>query len=161
MKEIVLGDGSAVIVDANHFEYLAQFKWSAQGNGYAFRRINVDGKYQKIYLHRFIMKAVKGEYVDHINGDKIDNRICNLRICTNAENSRNSKKKTGGSSKYKGVTFEKRTGRWVAQIMLNRKNIFLGSFKTEVEAAIQYNKGAIKYHGEFAKLNEIDEEETA
>jgi hypothetical protein len=161
VKEIVLSDGSTVMVDDDDYEFLAQWKWSANGNGYAVRNERyAPKKYRKTYLHRQIMKARKGEYVDHINGDIRDNRKANLRICSNSQNSRNSRKKQLGYSRYKGVTIDKRTGKWVAQIMVDRKNIHLGSFSFEREAAQAYNDAAVKFHGEYAKLNEINEEES-
>jgi hypothetical protein len=160
VKEIIISDGSSVIIDAEDYEMLSKWKWSANGNGYAVRNERYEPKkYRKQYLHRAIINAKPGEYVDHINGDTLDNRKENLRICTNAENSRNGRKKQIGISKYKGVTKDKRVDKWVAQIMVNRKNINLGSFKTELDAASAYNIAALKHHGEFAKLNTIDEVE--
>jgi hypothetical protein len=162
VKELVISDGTSVMVDDDDYEKLSKWKWSANGNGYAVRNERYEPKkYRKQYLHRAIVNAQPGEYVDHINGDTLDNRKENLRICTNAENSRNSRKKQVGISKYKGVTKDKRVDKWVAQIMINRKNINLGSFKSEVDAAITYNTAAVKYHGEFAQLNDINEEESA
>lgn len=106
-------------------------------------------------LHRLIVNAAKGENVDHVNHDVADNRKGNLRICTQAENTRNSKLRTTNTSGYKGVTWNKDAHKWQAQIKVDYKHIYLGVFEDKVQAAKTYNTAALKYHGEFAKLNEI------
>jgi hypothetical protein len=109
------------------------------------------------YVHRLVLKAFVGDsdlQCDHINGNKSDNRIENLRYCTHAENKRYSKKcKNKKSSIYKGVGREH--GRWRSRIMVNRRSISLGLFDTEKDAAIAYNNSAREHHGEFAYLNKI------
>jgi len=104
-------------------------------------------------MHREMMNAPAGMLVDHRNGDNLDNRRSNLRLATPTENSCNRRKKTGGSSRYKGVTFNRRSGKWFARIRIHGKCIFLGTFESEVEAARAYDAAAKKYHGEFACLN--------
>lgn len=110
-------------------------------------------------LHRAVMKANKGQSVDHINRDKLDNRKSNLRICSHRENMRNSKKRSFTSSKYKGVCFRKnRKSPFFAYLDKDKKRKCLGYFKTEAEAALAYNKEAKKSFGEFARLNEVPNE---
>ena len=110
------------------------------------------------------MGAEQGSVVDHINGDTLDNRKSNLRLCTNTENCRNAaKQKTANGnpciSQYKGVTKTKSTvnGRnyeyWRAQICVDNKMIHLGNHKTEEDAAVAYDRSAVKYFGDFANLN--------
>ena len=92
--------------------------------------------------------------IDHKNGDGRDNRVANLRLATYAQNSQNRKKvskKCG--SKYKGVTFSKKLKKWRAQICFNGIKKHLGYYEDEVAAAKAYDCAALKYHGEFAKLN--------
>ena len=127
-------------------------KWTIDSNGYAQTSYN-----SKFYrLHRFIMNAKKGDYIDHINHNILDNRKINLRICTNQQNSFNARKPKGNlSSKYKGVHFHKKAKKWQAQAKLNYEYIYIGLFNTEKEAAQAYNEFAKKNHGEFACLNEI------
>lgn len=115
-------------------------------------------KNKMVLLHRFIMNPPKKEQVvDHKNtNDTLDNRRSNLRIGTQQQNTFNQSKRIGSlSSKYKGVKLDKRRGIWYSSITYCYKTISLGSFKTEIEAAIVYNDAAVKYFGEFALLNDI------
>lgn len=102
----------------------------------------------KIYeLHRLIVGAKKGDYVDHINGNTLDNRSINLRICTNGANLRNAKLRKGNPSGARGVGWDKVTQSWTAQIKVNYRRIWLGRHKT-LKSAIQARKQAeIKYWG--------------
>ena len=94
--------------------------------------------------------------VDHVNGDGLDNRKANLRICNDAQNRANSSRRKGTfSSKYKGVNWCKKLQKWVAGIGVNHKRVDLGYFVCEEDAARAYNVAAIKYHREFAQLNEL------
>jgi hypothetical protein len=105
------------------------------------------------YIHRLIMGSPKGMTIDHINGDVFDNRKCNLRICTQGENSRNGHKQNKSISGYKGVIFDKRRNKYECKIKYNYKSIFLGCFIDPVEAAKIYDKKAVELFGEFACLN--------
>lgn len=104
----------------------------------------------QIMMHRLVMgDACVGFVVDHINGDGLDNRRSNLRLCTQRENSRNRRPNNG----YRGVSWKVDVGKWRSRIMVDRKEINLGVFDTAEEAAVAYNEAAIKHFGEFAKLN--------
>ena len=147
-KLIPLTQGRFAIVDAEDYEWLSKWKWSYGYGGYAGRGI----QYGVIYMHRLILGTPAGSHTDHINGNGLDNRKSNLRICTHHENMRNRSKQKG-SSKYKGVYWERKREKWIAQIKINNKNIHLGSFKKEYDASVAYDLAAIKYHGIFAKVN--------
>jgi hypothetical protein len=156
VKEITLSDNTSVLVDDDDYERLSQWKWSANGNGYAVRNERYEPKkYRKQYLHRAIMNAKPGEIVDHINGNTLDNRKDNLRICDLRGNAQNSRGKKRMYSQYKGVSFDKRRQKWVAQISVDTKNVSLGGFTVELDAALAYNKAATEHYGEFAQINII------
>lgn len=109
-------------------------------------------------LHRRIMNPPDGMTVDHINHDTLDNRKKNLRICTRSQNNWNRNYKVAtGTSKYKGVYFEKERNRWVFEINIHNKKYDRKRFKTEKEAALAYNRVAKVLFGEFACLNVIED----
>ena len=120
-----------------------------------YRQIRFDNKIY--YEHRLIWLYYYGylpKQIDHINRNPSDNRIENLRECTQSQNCMNSRKKRKGfSSKYKGVCWYKPSKKWQAVIQLNKKQIYLGRFDTKIEAAKVYDEKAIELFGEFAKLN--------
>jgi len=107
--------------------------------------------------HRVAMALMLGhwdfEYVDHINGDKLDNRAENLRHCSNAENLRNLSPRKGGYSKYKGVSWNKGNAKWVASICVDGRNKHLGVFDNEQDAAHAYNLASKEFHGEYGRGN--------
>lgn len=116
--------------------------------------IGIDYKYYKehrlIYL---IFNKNLPEIIDHIDGNKQNNKIENLRSCTKSENCLNAKHKKHSRCGYKGVSYEKRYNSWVASITINGKRKYIGSYKDPMYAAFAYNQYAIVYHGKFAKLN--------
>lgn len=153
MKEIKLTQGFTAQVDDEDYEWLNQFKWCAHletGNWYAIRQNWHNNKSGIIRMQRVILNAPYGLLTDHINRDTLDNRKCNLRLCSKAENSRN-RKCTAHSSKFKGVSWFKRDSNWRAYIGTPQKH--LGYFNTDQDAARAYDEVAKKYHGEFANLN--------
>lgn len=106
-------------------------------------------------FHRLLTAAKAGFEVDHINGQSLDNRGENLRVCSHQENNCNKHKRSlsATSSRYKGVYLYKRTGKWIARVTVMYKMIHIGTFNTEQEAAEAYDKAALKQHGKFALLN--------
>jgi len=121
-------------------------------NGYAGTTIN--GKLT--YMHHIVYgRPTKGQVIDHINRDKLDNRFNNLRQITQAQNRMNSTARTT-KSRYKGVSYDKANKKWFTFIRANGKRIWIGRFEKEAEAAIAYNKQAIKHHREFAVLNKVE-----
>lgn len=147
------------IIDDNVDSYIMKKQWSIQKNGYVVRSVylgKVNGKYvnRKEYLHRLVLPVLKPFQVDHINGDKLDNRISNLRKCTNQENNRNTKSRKGSTSKYKGVSWDSANKKWISQICIgNNKHIKIGRFTCEIEAAKSYDNEAKNHFGEFCYLN--------
>jgi hypothetical protein len=137
------------LVDDEDYEYINQWKWYYT-QGYARRSVSTEPK----YMHKEIMKDIST--VDHINGNKLDNRKDNLRPVTRSQNSYNRKPNKG--YKYKGVWFRKSARKYIACISFDKKKHHLGYFETEKEAAVAYNEAAIRLHGEYARLNIVEED---
>lgn len=154
MKTIALTQGNHALVDDEDYPELNKYKWF-YNNGYAARRNGGTRFITKTqYMHRFITTAPNGMEVDHINGNKLDNRKDNLRICSKSENQYNRNKNRGKySSKYKGVSWRSKTQRWIVTFKSKGKTVYLGSFKNETDAALAYDQEVKNFHGEFAKLN--------
>jgi hypothetical protein len=158
MKEIKLQNDFVALVDDEDYEYLCQFRWhSAQQKGYtqyAIRHLWRDGKRTTTTMHQDILNPSLGMVSDHINGNGLDNRRSNLRVCTASNNCMN-RKPQNGSSVYKGVSLHTKGGKWAARIKTKGKIYNLGHFNSEIEAAVVYNNAATKMFGEFARLNTI------
>ena len=151
MKIITLTKGRVTIVDDDVFDELSKHKWCFSGK-YAKRAVSTP-KIKTVLMHRVIMNTPEGMETDHINCDKLDNRRENLRICTRAENKRNTGKLPNNTSGYKGVSWSKAKNKWEVVISVNDKLIHLGRFNNIIDAAHVYDAGARKYHGEFANTN--------
>jgi len=159
MKKIKLSQGKFAIVDNEDYIKLNKITWYYDYRKYGGYAKHSDKKNNtSIYMHRIILNSKNDKFVDHINGNTLDNRKINLRICTPQQSVMNRGKQINNSSGYKGVYESKdqpRNKKWVAQIRLNRKTIFIGLFLTKIEAAKAYDKKAKELFGEFAKLNNI------
>lgn len=155
MKTIILSTGETVLVDAETYEWARNKKWQLHTDGYAHRGARrSDGRLTTVKMHREILGALPGQLVDHVNGNKLDNRKENLRFCSKTENGWNRPEQKNNTSGYKGV-YATPYGRWTAQTRLNKKLVYLGTFATKEEAAEAYNQAALKHHGPFAKLNKV------
>lgn len=152
MKQISLSKGLFAKVDDIDFDYLSQWKWCANSNGYAVRNQTFPRK--TILMHRIVTNAQGDFEVDHINGDRLDNTKSNLRICTHKQNTQNRPANHNNPNGYKGVTYTTRGGgKYDAQIKVNGKHIYLGRFSNPEDAARSYDKAAIKHFGKFAQTN--------
>lgn len=155
--EVKLTRGLVTTIDVEDLELVSQYKWFASrgsNTDYASRTQNEDGRRKNVKLHRVLLNAPDGVHVDHRNGNGLDNRRENLRLCTTVENRRNSHKPKGCSSTFKGVY--KRPGErpksWIASVSVGKKR-HVRLFYTELEAAQWYDEMASEHYGEFAKLN--------
>lgn len=157
MRAIQLTQGKETWVDEELYDELNQLKWYYH-KGYAARTERSGGKRVTVYMHRYIMKPPKDLVVDHINGDRLLNTKDNLRTCTRAENNRNmrntfSRKSSKLCSVFKGVYRAKGERKWSAQIRKNGRQIHIGYFLSEIDAALAYDKKAKEIFGEFASPN--------
>jgi hypothetical protein len=159
-REIPLTQGQFAIVDDEDYEYLNRFKWCAvydkkMGSFYAARKGKCGNSENLKFLsmHREIMNPPENMSIDHINHNTIDNRRCNLRICTQGQNVMNVIKRSDNTSGYKGVSWKKSANRWCAQLRANGKCVYSMYFTDKIEAAKAYDDVAKKFHGEFAYLN--------
>lgn len=150
-----------VIIDLKNVNLINKYTWFTKkaitGSYYVYASTTINKKETKISLQRLLLGNPENKVIDHINGNTMDNRIENLRICSKSENNKNAKKnKRGTSSKYKGVT-KRPSGRFGVYIQNNKVIFCVGTFDSEIEAAKAYNKKALELFGEYAKLNEIGE----
>lgn len=163
MRKIEITRGHFAIIDDEDYESVEKFKWRYSPSfcsGYAIRGQHVgfeDGKQvsKTISMHRFIMNAPEGMEVDHINGNGLDNRRCNLRIATRSQNKWNRRKLQPKSSRFKGVHWEDDRKKWRAYIYKNNRRTIIGRFDNELDAALAYNKYAKELFSDFASLNEV------
>lgn len=148
MKLISLTQGKFTKVDDEDYEVLSKFKWHF-ANGYA-RRHNGFGRIC-IGMQKHILSPKNGLQADHINGDTLDNRRENLRVCKPSENYKNRKLNSNNVSGFKGVRWHKNAKKWIVSIMNNGKQIHLGYFTNNLEASEAYKKAELHYYKDFAR----------
>lgn len=165
MKKITLTQGKETIVDEVLYEDLIVHKWYFN-NGYAVRKVLVDGKRVNWKMHWSIIgKPKSGLMVDHKNGNGLDNRKENLRVCSNQQNQWNRSKKKSTKTGYKGVNLFMVPNRkkdnfykyFESKIVVSGKKIHLGLFKDVTDAAKAYDSAALEYFGKFARTNFVYE----
>ncbi len=157
MKQIAVGKTLFALVDDSDFAELSRYRWFAKKDGHTVYARRKDHKTNScIYMHRQILGLTKKDKIetDHVNGQGCDNRRCNLRTCTHAENQHN-RISVIGSSVYKGVCRVKGRKKWKSYIRIKTKLKFLGYYDSEKAAAIAYNNEAKEAFGEFARLNNV------
>lgn len=165
MKSIELSSDKFAVVDDCDFDKVSQFKWFAfktkKGHTfYAARTVEFpDGRKTSQLMHRFILGLTDPKKrTDHRDHDGLNNTRVNLRVCTHQQNQCNVLKR---NREFKGVTLEKRTGKYFARVMVNREVKHLGTFARPEDAARAYNAAALKHFGEFACLNTLPDEAAA
>lgn len=152
------GQGHSAIVDDNDYDMLNNYTWHLGNNGYIKTFVGGRKNVKCLLMHRLIMDPPADHEVDHINGNKLDNRRENLRIVTRSQNARNLRRHKQFSSRFKGVSWNSRDHLWDARLHTEYRTINLGQFTSEIQAALAYNQAAIEHFGEFASLNTISED---
>lgn len=159
MKLVPLSKGKFAMVDDEDYEMVMQLCWywtsyNVHRTGYAAHGVAIKGKrIGLIYMHDMILRVPIGNEVDHRDGDGLNNQRYNLRAATRAQQIQNSRPRRGTQSGYKGVW--KNRDKWTACIHVDKQRITLGQFDCPIDAAKAYNIAALKYFGEFARLNEV------
>jgi len=154
--EIHLSSRKIAVIDESDVDRVAVCKWSAQWNGDAWYAVGYPFgvKNKRRYLHRYLLDAQRGELVDHVNRNTLDCRRSNLRMCNTFESNRNRRaSRVNKQSRFKGVGWRPDRQHWRVYIKHNGRSIYLGSSKSEEDAARLYDRGAIAIHGQFAVLN--------
>jgi hypothetical protein len=155
MNTIKLRNGLDVFIDEDDYDNVKRYRWNLKSNGdtckYAVTYIYGNNKQKVLRMHRLIMNPAEGEEIDHINGNGLDNRKCNLRIASAWQNNMNVRKNKVNTSGFKGV--DKSLKKWKARIQYGRKRIHIGTYNNKIDAAKAYDKKARELFGEFANLN--------
>jgi len=152
--------GLYAIVDDEDYERVKQWHWTL-AEGYPLGHVKKNGKWVKVHLHRFVMKAKRGILIDHKDRMPLNCQKDNLRECTRAENgwNREKPKSTKSKSRFKGVQWkptnnnDKTKGKWMARIIVNNRNYHIGYFKTQEQAGLAYDLWALQLHKQFAVTN--------
>lgn len=149
MKKIPLSSGKKALVDDDDYEALIKHSWWFDGR-YAVREKRYGprkrNKKRKYYMHRVVMDCPKSMMVDHINGNKLDNRKENLMVCTQVENQQNRKRQqSNNTSGYRGVSYNNTLGYWVVQGYYDGERVWCKYFKTKEEAIENRKKFEEKY----------------
>lgn len=157
-RTIQLTNGMTAKVDADDFLALNELTWQAfrathSRNWYAVRNYGTKPNQKTVRMHRQIMGVTDPKvFIDHINGDSLDNRRCNLRIVTHSQNHMNERLRSDNASGFKGITrVTTKSERWQANITANGKTLYLGCFKTKEEAYAARRAAEQQLHGEYAR----------
>lgn len=151
--ELVLPSGEITVFDEQDVPLIECRRWFAESNRmtrYVVSRLHHQPRTQ---MHRLIMQPPPDMVVDHIDGDGLNNRRENLRICTPAQNRQNLIRAKFNPHGYRGVTWCKARNRFVAQIRHNNRIIYLGMFRAVEDAAMAYDEAARRIRGPFARVN--------
>jgi hypothetical protein len=155
MIEFPVGDSAWAMIDEVDLPLVIKHAWyPAKGKDTSYAMFRTMGA-GTVYMHRLIAGAAKGFDVDHIDGNGLNNRRNNLRVCTHAQNIANQRISRANTSGFKGVSWDKRRGAWEAHIKFQQKKRFLGYFSDKADAARAYNAKAVELFGEFASINQV------
>jgi hypothetical protein len=148
MKTIELTQGQSAAVDDADYGALSEHLWHAKKRGgkwYAVRNVKVDGRWTKLAMHRVVAGTPQGMETDHVDGDSLNNTRANLRIVNHVQNLWNlSAKKSGCTSRFRGVHWSATKGRWLSRISVNGKRLFVGLFDCEIAAAEAYDRAGVE-----------------
>lgn len=154
-RRVPIIHGGYAIVDAENYDWIIKIPWrlrQARTDAPSYAITTIDRR--NVGMHRMIVKAPSNKFVDHINGNGLDNRESNLRICNRRQNGWNRRINKNNTSGYRGVSWHKRQRKWAASIHLKGKGIAIGYYTTAECAARAYDKIALKHRGrKFQRFN--------
>lgn len=154
MREIKLKNSNKfALVDNDVYEQLNQHEWRYHKRGYAVRWAKTEKGRLFLSMHRVIMQTPSEMHTDHRDGDGLNNRRGNLRVCTQNQNMFNRVTHKNNKCGYKGVYWQVGHEKWRVTVYKNKRKIHVGYFTDLIEAAEAYNEAALKHYGEFARLN--------
>lgn len=160
MKAIYLKNGMFALVDNDDYERINAYNWIYlnKGDGYARRSYQNGGRQITVLMHRTVMNLDDDQHIDHVNGNTLDNRKINLRICDRSQNMANRKMHKNNKSGFKGVYqhhMKNGSKAFEAKIQFRKKSKSIGYFKTAKEASDAYDNESKKLHGEFSRPNSL------
>lgn len=150
-KVFVLTKQQPILVDESDLDCLTTWNWHIS-HGYARRNAVIDDRKTSVSMHQQLMGFPNCD-VDHINGNRLDNRRSNLRLCNDTLNQQN--RKINYNKRFKGVNWHKHIGAWQVSIRVNKQLKHIGYYDDEEYAAKIYNQWALMYFGKFARLNDV------
>lgn len=154
----ILEDGNHFVTDADLFEKIKKYYWRRNERGYIYTTIKVNGKNKSLLLHRLIIEAKENEIIDHIDRNKLNNRLSNLRKVNYQESNRNNVKRKDNTSGYTGIYWEPKKKLWRAYLYINGKRKSLGRHKSKENAIKARLKGELQYYGkDFAPQRDLFE----
>lgn len=152
--------GDIFYFDLEDYEKIKDICWHKDSSTGYIKGYNNINNSKKVFLHRVIMEANKGDIIDHINHNLSDNRKVNLRRCTRSQNGANTKRRIDNKSGHSGVYYDKSRNKWSVQISVNNKKIFIGRYNFYDDAVNARKNAENKYFKEFSYDNSINEIES-
>jgi hypothetical protein len=154
VTEIRLTKGKVTLVDDDDVALVAGFRWHYGCRGYAVRVTrDQDGRKKWVFLHRVLIDPPPGLTVDHIDGDRLNNRRANLRVATHSQQRANTKVGKNSKSGFKGVTWHGASRLWHVRVGFQGKTLSFGYYDDPIQAARVYDAKALELYGPFARLN--------
>lgn len=154
--ECHMKNGHICLFDLEDYDKIKEYHWHKNSNGYAVCNIQRNNEWITISIHRLVMDAPDGVEIDHIHGNKLDNRKSELRIVAQSDNKKNRSINTNNTSGYKGVSWNKNKQKWVANIQCNGQQFYLGAFESVYDAYICYENAAKTLFGEYKRESNYD-----
>ena len=155
MRRVPVAGGLIALVDPEDYDRVMRHRWHLSGMSPRMRYAETEIDGRKVVMHRLILGTPPDRVVRHLNGVRLDNRRENLCTLSPGERCHSAKRRPGTSSRFKGVSWHVRINRWVANIAVDGRQHYLGTFTDEREAALAYNRAAALYYGEHAFVNDL------